>query len=647
VSDNPIHWTEPSGDVGLEPLLAEAALAMAMLTALPVQMAVLDAEGRIRYVNQTWKELALAFAGQENLGKVAEGASYLDVCRHAEEGGDKLAAEVRRALEAILHGKLELFTQEYKCRRTAEAEAEEGEEWEWYLLYAAPLQTGGAVVAHIDITERKLEEQELGFREERQRLILGSTSDLISTHTADSTFVFASDSALALLGCEPEELVGRRLLELIHPDDQEGAVRAWDRLFSGSTQETFTVRLERRDERHVWVETSCRTLIRGSQAPGELFVAVSRDVTEHKEAEERQAELRLALERAAFEWRSTFDEIQLPILLLGLDGRIRRLNRAATDLFGRNYRDAMGRTIDELGSGQPWQAVAAVAGRALEGFAPEICEARDEGTGRTWEVEASLAAPGDEEARLIVQVREITETVRLQDSLRRSETMAVLGSVVGGVAHEVRNPLFVMSSVLDAFENRFGDRPEFRPYLPMLRSELSRMTELMQSLRDFGKPARLEPLPGDLLHTVREAFALCRPLAEQHQVKLVAEGGTGSNPVPFDHHQLAQALKNVIENAVQHAPDGSSVVVTVAPFSHEGAPWVRLTICDRGPGFSAADLPKVTEPFFSRRKGGTGLGLAIVSRIIEGHDGRLRLGNRLDGGAEVEIALPALDHADH
>lgn len=643
MSDNPIQWTEPSADVGLEPLLAEAALAMAMLTSLPVQMAVLDPEGRIRYVNQTWRDLALAGVDGTDLSQVTEGASYLEVCRHAEEKGDRLAAEVRRALEAILRGELELFTQEYRTRRPEEENGGDA----WYLLYAAPLQTSGAVVAHIDITERKLEEQELARREERQRLILGSTSDLISTHAADSTFVFASDSAQALLGGSPGGLIGCRLLALVHPEDLEGAARSWERLQAGSAQETFTARLQRQDGAYVWAETSCRTLTPGSQTPDELFVAVSRDVTEHKEAEERQAEMRLALERAAFEWRSTFDEIQLPILLLGLDGRIRRLNRAATDLFGRNYRDAVGRTIEELGSGQPWQAVAAVAGRALEGFAPEVCEARDEGTGRTWEVEASLAAPGDEEARLIVQVREITETVRLQESLRRSETMAVLGSVVGGVAHEVRNPLFGMSSVLDAFENRFGDRPEFRPYLPMLRSELARMTELMQALLDFGKPARLEPAPGDLLHTVREAFALCQPLADQHQVRLVAEGSMGSNPVPFDHHQLAQALKNVIENAVQHAPEGTPVMVTVAPFSVEGAPWVRLTVCDRGPGFNAADLSKATEPFFSRRKGGTGLGLAIVSRIIEGHDGRLRLGNRLDGGAEVEIALPALDHADH
>jgi PAS domain S-box-containing protein len=637
VSDDSIFSStasEGSREADLEPLLAEAALAMAMLTALPVQLAVLEANGKIRYVNQTWRETALALVGEADLGNVAEGANYLDVCRRSEEGGDKPAAEVRRALEAVLHGELELFTQEYRCPRP--------EEDKWYLLYASPLEAGGAMIAHFDITDRKIEDRDLFRREERQRLILGSTSELISTHTADSTFVFASGSAHLLLGCEPEELSGQRLLALVHPDDLESATRSWDRLVSGSAQETVTARLQRRDGPDLWLEISVRALLPGSQAAGELFVAVSRDVTEHKSAEERQAELRLALERAAFEWRSTFDEIRLPILVLGLDGRIRRLNRAAIELLGKSYRDVLGHTIDELGSRQPWQAVAAVAGRALEGFAPEVCEARDEAAGRTWEVESRLSAPGDREAKLIVQVREITETVRLQDSLRRSETMAVLGSVVGGVAHEVRNPLFGMSSVLDAFENRFGDRPEYRPYLPLLRSELGRMTELMQALLDYGKPPRLEPRPGNPVDAVHEAFSLCRPLAERNQIELVLEGRAGVVPVLFDRPQLTQALKNVVENAVQHAPEGTAVTVSAAPFSLEGAPWVRLTVCDRGPGFATADLPKAMEPFFSRRKGGTGLGLAIAARIIEGHGGRLRPDNRLDGGAEVEISLPAL-----
>ncbi|HVR98153.1 MAG TPA: HAMP domain-containing sensor histidine kinase, partial [Thermoanaerobaculia bacterium] len=262
---------------------------------------------------------------------------------------------------------------------------------------------------------------------------------------------------------------------------------------------------------------------------------------------------------------------------------------------------------------------------------------------KTWEVEVSSSTGTEEgEARVIVQLRDITKTERLQESLRRSETMAVLGAVVGGVAHEVRNPLFGMSSVLDAFEARFGDRVEFRPYLPLLRTELGRMTDLMQALLDYGKPQRFEMAACPVAEQVGAALELCRPLAERRQVRLEVDLDA-VGPIFCDPHRMTQVLKNLIENAVQHSPAGSRVQVTARPLQVDGQGWVRLTVRDQGPGFPAADLTRVLEPFFSRRKGGTGLGLSIVSRTVEGHGGSLRLDNDADGGARVEIDLPGAD----
>ncbi len=375
-------------------------------------------------------------------------------------------------------------------------------------------------------------------------------------------------------------------------------------------------------------------------SPDDGAIVAHLDVTRHKRAQEHRSELQRALERAALEWRSTFDAIESPILLLAMDGRLRRLNRAARNLLGRDYREVVGLPVAELGRGQPWETVTALAHRAAEGSPVEVGEARDERKSKTWEVEVTVAAGTEEgEARIIVQLRDITKTERLQESLRRSETMAVLGAVVGGVAHEVRNPLFGMTSVLDAFEARFGDRPEFHPYLPLLRTELGRMIDLMQALLDYGKPPRFEMAPRPVAEPVGAALELCRPLAERRQARLEADLAAVC-PVFCDLHRLTQAIKNLVDNAVQHSPAGGRVVVRTLPLQVEGEDWVRLTVRDQGPGFPAADLPRVLEPFFSRRKGGTGLGLSIVSRVVEGHGGSLRLDNDAGGGALVEIALP-------
>ena len=373
----------------------------------------------------------------------------------------------------------------------------------------------------------------------------------------------------------------------------------------------------------------------------ESWVSVTRDVSLHKEAEERQSQLRQALERAAFDWRSTFDAIESPILLLGLDGRIQRLNRATRELLGRDYREIIGRGVLEIGAGQPWTTVAALADRILESFLPEVCEATDESRERTWEVDASISALADEtDTKVIVQLRDITKTTRLQESLRRSETMAALGSVVGGVAHEVRNPLFGMSAVLDAFESRFGEQPEQRPYLRLLRQELGRMTQLMQDLLEYGKPARFDMVSREIAEVVEGALELCRPLAERQGVVLVLRLEPGLHGALIDGQQLTQAIKNVLENAVQHSPAGGEVTIEAASFSVEASPWVRVSVRDRGPGFAPADLPRVMEPFFSRRNGGTGLGLSIVSRVVEGHGGRVRIANLPEAGAAVDLEIP-------
>jgi PAS domain S-box-containing protein len=473
-----------------------------------------------------------------------------------------------------------------------------------------------------------------------ERLILSHSSDLLSIHDADAVFLFLSNACRRLLGCEPEDLKGRSLFDLVHPEDRGPVEDAFGAIRDGQDGLSVACRLRRRDGSTFWTEVNVRA-VRDAAGDTGFRVAVTRDVTAYRETEERQIQLRKVLERAAFEWRSTFDAIETPVLLLGLDGRVQRVNRAARELLGGDYREILGRPVDEIGGSPPWGAVAALAGRVLESLSPETCETTDEGRAKTWEIEAIVSAtPEDGDAKVILQVRDITKTVRLQESLLRSETMAALGAVVGGVAHEVRNPLFGMSAVLDAFESRFGARPEYQPYLPLLRAELGRMTGLMQALLDYGKPARFEMTPGDLTVPLERALALCRPLAERQEVRLAVEIRSAAATVLHDADRLTQAFKNVVENAIQHTPGGGEVWIRLADVEIGGLSWVRLSVRDQGRGFSAGDLPRVLEPFFSRRPGGTGLGLSIVSRVVEGHAGNVRVANHPEGGAVVALEFP-------
>jgi signal transduction histidine kinase len=238
------------------------------------------------------------------------------------------------------------------------------------------------------------------------------------------------------------------------------------------------------------------------------------------------------------------------------------------------------------------------------------------------------------------RVRAQEEQARLQASLRRSETMAAMGSLVAGVAHEVRNPLFGISSTLDAFEARFGAREEHQRYIRVLRGELERLTELMRELLEYGRPPSLELSPGRVEEIIAEAVQTCAPHAKRANVEIVNNVRGAFPPVLMDRRRLLQAFQNLIENAVQHSPAGGIVTVEAEAIHDYEPAWIDCVIKDAGPGFQTEDLPRIFEPFFTRRRGGTGLGLSIVQRIVEEHQGTIAASNRSEGGAVMTVRLP-------
>ena len=488
----------------------------------------------------------------------------------------------------------------------------------------------------IDITERNRVAEALRESEERYRRLVETSPDAISV-VENGRVRYANPAALALVGArEPGEMLGRHVLEFLADDESKTiGTRRIEAILAGERDTVGELKLLRLDGSVVDVEAiGIRMPYEGRTA----VLAIQRDITERKRAE-RQLQL---LAQAV---KSTSEAITIT----DLEGRFTFVNRAFLEQAGYTEAEVLGQHVKLVDSPRnpPSLQGHLIAATTRGGWSGELYNRRKDGT--DFAIMLTTAEVKDGEGRVIalmgvssdITARRLAEEEarRLQESLRRAETMSALGAVVAGVAHEVRNPLFAISATVDALEARFGPQPAYARYAETLRQEVSRLSRLMSDLLDYGKPPRLDLTDAPVGPVVSGAIAACTPLAEQNGVRLVIEVGNDLPLLPLDPARMLQVLQNLIDNAIQHSPKGGEVTVRAAAVLAPNGSGIELSVADQGPGIRPEDMANIFEPFFTRRRGGTGLGLSIVHRIVEQHGGEIEAENRKNGGALITVRL--------
>jgi len=370
-------------------------------------------------------------------------------------------------------------------------------------------------------------------------------------------------------------------------------------------------------------ERTKRSLMRTGAAVGRLI--------------ERRRLLEL-VQRKGAEWMATFDSIDAPIFLLNTDGAVLRVNRAAHRLAGESYEDTIGRPLRSLGEGEPWITLADTADAVRDsGIA---CTAQITPGETTWEAAASIIE-GEEEKRIVIFLRDLTQLLKLQESVRRGEQLAALGELVAGVAHEVKNPIFGMKMTLELLDQHLkNETTETDELLGAMHKWLERLDNLTENLLEYGRTWTVNLEPGDVREVVRQAIDTYAPRALNNEITIELRDDAKPATILMDAKRLVHAFENLIANALQFSQHGNSVTIDAVTDDS-----IDYTVRDRGPGFREDDLPRVFQPFFTRRRGGTGLGLSIVQRIIEEHGGTVSAENHSEGGALLRVQLPLYNPA--
>jgi PAS domain S-box-containing protein len=586
-----------------------------------------DLTGRVTSMNH---------AGLKFLGRKSEeilGNSFFAVFGIIPESNG-FAASLGRPQEA------------HEFRHQFVARSASGED-RWLDLIVSPIkdkldETVGFRGLARDVTERKRFEEALRDSEERYRLLFESTPQPIWVYNEDTLhFLAVNEAATRIYGYTREEFLS---ITVDHIRAREDIPTLMIKNDPNDLVISSPWRHRTKDGKTIYVEISSHPVV--FDGKNSRLVIVN-DVTERKLLDEKQQRLHTSLQQLAMEWRQTFNAIDFPVLIVDLAGSIKRANQAAEHIVGIEAEQILAKTVAELGDNQPWKKAAEMIESLREYTAPSAEEIKDETNGKTWAITLyHINEFGSFGERAILIAQDITKRAELEASLRQSEMMSLLGSLVAGVAHEVRNPLFGISSILDAFETRFSDRTEYLRYTNVLRDEIGRLTILMEELLEYGKPFRGELYLVSMEEMIARSVRACTPAAEVAQIDLQSRVEDSLPKVKIDRRRLSKVFVNLIENAIQHSPQKGSVKIEAQRIDDGNHEWVQCAIKDSGAGIPAEDLNRIFEPFFSKRRGGTGLGLAIAQRIMQEHGGKLIAGNNPEGGACMLARFPIPSEGD-
>ncbi|WP_197904708.1 ATP-binding protein [Desulfosarcina alkanivorans] len=249
----------------------------------------------------------------------------------------------------------------------------------------------------------------------------------------------------------------------------------------------------------------------------------------------------------------------------------------------------------------------------------------------------------NEEGQFVGQVliiRDLGEVRRLQGEIRRKEKLAAIGGLAAGVAHEIRNPLSSIKGIASYYKSKFEDGSEDKEMAGVMIEEVDRLSRVISELLEFARPTKLNKKLSDMNELLKHSTRLVEQEAAAKKVDIQLNLTSDSIEADVDPDRLTQCFLNLFLNALQAMESGGRLTVSSSTGANGN---VAIDIKDNGSGISAEGLSKIFDPYFTTKPKGTGLGLAIVHKIIEAHQGQIKVRSTSGQGTVFSIALPLGD----
>ncbi|WP_144597159.1 PAS domain S-box protein [Bacillus cereus] len=516
------------------------------------------------------------------------------------------------------------------------------------LFSLRPVKREGKVIevvgSTVDITQRINAENELKVTKERLESFVNHNVDAITIFDLEGHMLQANKAYERIFGWSEEESIGKKL-PCVPEFLIDQTLEYINHIKNTNMTEPIVTCLEtvrqKKDKTLIDVSLTISPIL---DFKGNVIAlsGICRDISERKQAERELHQLHQQLSDSEMKYRALIEQATDAVYVVELNEnqlptRFIEVNPVACKRFGYSREELLSMTFP---SNVPPDSP--MVGRIIEKIreGETAFTLQDEFTfpkGKTMTIEFSVRVFNLNGKKVFLSIsRDITERLKTEELLRKSEKLAVVGQLSTAIAHEIKNPLTAMKGFMQLLKSMGNKDTEH--YIDIVLSEIERIDSITNEFMTLAKPEALEIKNNDLNVLIKQIVMLLEPQAVMNYIQIKTEFTSDTSFILCENNQLKQAFINILKNAIEATPMGGVILIQIEYVPDKNL--VHIRFIDYGCGIEKERLPYLGEPFYSIKENGIGLGLMICYKIIEKHQGKICIESEVGQGTTVNIDLP-------